>query len=174
MFEKTTIMLLVLGPVFAVSLAGQQENDVASEIIAMERAALDRWGNGDTLGAMEEVNVAPEMTYFAPDLEWRSDGREALRDLYASLEGRIHIDRYEMINPKVQVHDDTAVLTYNLINYNSSDESGEWTVTSRWNSTKVYSRIDGEWKLIHSHWSYIRPLAQEEEGEEEEEPSETP
>ena len=30
MFEKTTIMLLVLGPVFAVSLAGQQENDVFS------------------------------------------------------------------------------------------------------------------------------------------------
>ena len=155
----------------SISCGGEPVEDVAETIIAMERAALDRWGNGDPSGFLE-IN-APEVTYFDPDLERRLDGLEALRDLYAPLEGLIHIDRYEMINPKVQVHGDTAVLTFNLISYNSSDEPGGWTVTSRWNTTEVYSRIDGEWKIISTHWSYIRPLAQEEEGEEEE-PEEIP
>ena len=29
--------------------------------------------------------------------------------------------------------------------------------TARWNSTEVYQRINGSWKIIHSHWSYVKP-----------------
>jgi hypothetical protein len=30
-------------------------------------------------------------------------------------------------------------------------------VLARWNSTEVYSRVGGTWKIIHRHWSYIQP-----------------
>jgi hypothetical protein len=27
----------------------------------------------------------------------------------------------------------------------------------RWNSTEVYLRVGGTWKIVHSHWSYTKP-----------------
>ena len=132
---------------------GRQE-DTAQTIIDMERAALDRWGNGDPGGFLEIS--APEVTYYDTETELRLDGFEALEGLYKPIFGKIKIDRYEMINPKVQVHGDTAVLTFNLINYRK-DEDGVEKPATWWNSTEVYSRISGEWKIIHTHWSHIRP-----------------
>jgi len=155
------MMLLLLGPVFAVSLAGQQESDVAGEIIAMERAMLERWCNGDPWGFIEIS--APEISYHDPALQRRIDGFEAFRDYLAPIEGTIYADSFELLNPRVQVHGDVAVLSFNFVSYSASEGT---TRESRWNSTEVYSRIDGEWKLIHSHWSHTQPFAQQEELEE--------
>jgi hypothetical protein len=30
--------------------------------------------------------------------------------------------------------------------------------TARWNSTEVYQRFNGSWKIVHSHWSYVKPV----------------
>ena len=57
---------------------------------------------------------------------------------------------------RVQRYGDVALLTFNLINYGHVSEEPE-TILSRWNSIEVYGRIDGEWRIIHSHWSYIKP-----------------
>jgi hypothetical protein len=81
----------------------------------MERSALDRWGKGDPWG-FTEIS-ADQVTYFDPATRRRLDGLEDLREFYAALEGKICIQRYEMIHPKVQIHGDTAVLTFNLIDY---------------------------------------------------------
>ena len=64
--------------------------------------------------------------------------------------------RYEMIDPKVQRHGDVALLTFNRVNYGKLADQPE-TVLARWNSTEVYCRIDGKWKIVHSHWSYVKP-----------------
>jgi len=64
--------------------------------------------------------------------------------------------RYDVIDPKVQRHGDVALLTCNLVNYGKLPDAPE-RVLARWNSTEVYSRIGGTWKIIHSHWSYIQP-----------------
>ena len=45
---------------------------ITAEIIALERAALDRWGAGDPSGYLEIS--APDVTYFDPFLERRLDG----------------------------------------------------------------------------------------------------
>ena len=66
-----------------------------------------------------------------------------------------HLERYEIIDPKVQ-RGDVAVLTFNLVNYGKLG-AGEESVVARWNSTEVNSRIEGKWRIIHSHWSYIKP-----------------
>lgn len=144
-------LLLALGSV--VSCTGVRHGDVAKSIIATECASLDRWGRGDPWGYID--TFAAEITYFDPDTEQRIDGRDALQQLLAPLEGKLKVDRYEMINPKVQVHGDTALLTYNLVDYVATPE-GE-TTTERWNSTEVYARIGGKWKLVHSHWSHPKP-----------------
>jgi hypothetical protein len=114
------LFVVPLGLVFAISSSGDRQDDVAEKIIAMERAALDRWGKGDPWG-FTEIS-ADEVTYYDTETERRVDGLEALRKLYAPREGKIRIERYEMINPKVQMHGDTAVLTFNLIDYIPTSE----------------------------------------------------
>src|SRR5512145_3427458 len=86
---------------------------ITAEIIALERAALDRWCAGDPSGYLEIS--APDVTYFDPFLERRLDGLEALAAWYAPLRGTIHIDRYDLIEPRVQVCGEAAVLTFNLV-----------------------------------------------------------
>ena len=94
---------------------GNSADATAEKIIAMERAALDRWGKGDPQGYLEIM--APEITYFDPFQERRVDGLEAMKTLLAPLTGTIKIDHYEMINPKVQRSGDVAVLTFNLVDH---------------------------------------------------------
>jgi ketosteroid isomerase-like protein len=122
-------------------------------IIAMERAALDRWGKGDPQGYLEIM--APEITYFDPNQEKRVDGQQAMKDLLLPIAGKVSVARYQMIEPRVQRHGNAAVLTFNLVSYVKTPKGEE--VPVRWNSTEVYGWIDGAWKLIHSHWSYVKP-----------------
>ncbi len=122
------------------------------EIIGLERAALERWGKGDPQGYLEIM--APDMTYFDPALEKRLDGLAAVKEYIVPFTGKIRIDSYEMINPQVQRYGDVAVLTFNLIDSVKRPDREEKV---RWNSTEVYRRIDGNWKIVHSHWSYIKP-----------------
>src|SRR5688500_14471336 len=132
--------------------ATQSERD--SEVIATERAALERWGKGDPDGFLS--TYAPEITYFSPTEERRVDGLPAMTALLAPIRGKIIIDRWEMLNAKVQGHGDVAVLTYQVVNYRRLPDGTERS-TTRWNSTAVFQRIGGKWRTIHSHFSYTRP-----------------
>ena len=116
-------------------------------IIAMERAALDRWGAGDPSGFLEIS--APDVVYFDPYLERRIDGHDALTKYYDAIRGQVHIDRYELINPNVQLCADAAVLTFNDVSYTGESES-------RWNCTEVYRRTNDAWRIIQTHWSYTQ------------------
>ena len=124
------------------------------QIIALERAALDRWGRGDPQGYLEIM--APEVTYFDPSTDKRIDGLPALRAMIEPYTGKIKIDRYEMVNPRVQHHGDVALLTFNLLNYRKLPDGTE-QVALRWNSTETYARVGGSWRIVHSHWSFVKP-----------------
>ena len=115
-------------------------------ILALEKAALEKWSKGDTSGFA--ALSTDEMTYFDPTLDTRLDGGDAFKEYMSSLQGKFSIDRFEILYPKVQLHGDVGILTFNLNNY-----SKDGKITSRWNSTEVYHLIGGEWKIIHSHWS---------------------
>lgn len=121
---------------------------------AMERAALERWGKGDPQGYLDIM--AGEVTYFDPVQEKRVDGIEAMNKMLAPLTGKINVARFDMIDPKVQRHGDSALLTFNLVSYAKQDDGRERPV-ARWNSSELYARIDGQWRIVHSHWSYIKP-----------------
>lgn len=125
----------------------------ADQLLMLERAALDRWGHGDPGGFLELY--ADGITYFDPMTAARIDGHPAMEEYYRPWVGKIHIPRYEILNPHVVVDGDMALLTYNLVNY-IRDAEGAESVGTRWNSTTVYQRRDGTWKSIHSHWSFTR------------------
>ncbi len=152
------LSLTVLVLFFGVRSVGKAGRDASEEIIAIERSVLDRWGKGDPQGFLE--TYAPEVTYFDPFQDRRVDGQRAMEALLAPLAGKVKVDRYEMLNPKVQRHGDFAVLTYNLVNY-SKQADGTEKPTTRWNSTTVLRRMHGKWRTIHSHWSFVKPTAKE-------------
>lgn len=121
------------------------ETKTATRLIQMERAALDRWGKGDP-GGFLEISAA-DVAYFDPYVDMRIDGIEALRARYQAIWGKVHVDSFEMIDPRVQLCGSTAVLTFNLV----SHVRGQ---AIRWNCTEVYGKRDGVWRIIQSHWSY--------------------
>jgi ketosteroid isomerase-like protein len=135
------------------AIAGSQATAATDDVIQLERAALDRWGNGDPAGFLE--TYAPEITYFDVGTEKRLDGHETMAEYYRPIVGKIKVSSYEMIGPKVQRHGDVAVLTYNLRSEGVQPDGKALTV--RWNSTSVYARMSGRWKMIHSHWSLTAP-----------------
>jgi ketosteroid isomerase-like protein len=142
-----------------VSLSGVSCAIVADDyspesIVALERGALDRWGKGDPKGYYELMTAGE--TYFDPTTAKRVDGIEALRAHFAPFDGKIAIDHYEMVDPTVQREGNVAVLTFNLID-DGARIGGVDQGSQRWNSTEVYQRIDGKWKIVHSHWSYVKP-----------------
>ncbi|MEJ2217841.1 MAG: nuclear transport factor 2 family protein [Gemmatimonadota bacterium] len=119
-------------------------------ILSQERRALDRWSQGDPLGYLEIQ--APDVTYF-DDIaaQTRVDGFEAMGAYFSSLSGKIPPHRYEVQNPKVQLYGDTAVLT---MRYAPFSEDG--APLPPWKATSVYHREDGEWRIVHAHWSMVK------------------
>jgi hypothetical protein len=105
-----------------------QAAEVAVQILQMERSALDRWGKGDPDGFLEICDR--EVVYFDPFLPRRIDGLEALRQYYSQLRGKIWIDSDEIVDAKVQVRGETAVLTYRFVSRGGGGEM-------RWNATEV-------------------------------------
>lgn len=56
-----------------------------------------------------------------------------------------------MPNAMARLHDNIAVLTFNWHSY-----SEDGPLTSRWNATEVYSRIDNQWKPVRADWSQAK------------------
>lgn len=125
-----------------------QTPDISGRILALERAALDRWGQGDPGGYLE-INAAG-VSYFDPYIERRLDGLPELTARYEGIRGKIEIDRDDIVNPRVQLAGDAAILTFQYVS--CSGES-----SAHWNCTEVYQREGDEWKIVHSHWSYTQP-----------------
>lgn len=120
---------------------------ITETLIALESAALRRWGNGDPSGFLEIC--AADVVYFDPYLEKRIDGLEALTRYYESFRGQVRFDRFELLDPCVQVVGELAVLTFNYASHVGDK-------VTCWNCTEVYRWSDDNWKIIQTHWSYTR------------------
>jgi len=58
---------------------------------------------------------------------------------------KIHIDRFEMITPRVRISRDVAVLTCRFDSHGSEG-------SMPWNATGIYQKRPEAWKIIHTHW----------------------
>ena len=125
---------------------------VAETILAREKAAMERWRRGDPMG-WAEIS-AEEITYVDPDLMEHVRGLAAYGRFLESWVGKVRYDGSEFINPRVAVYGELAVLAYNYIATVLGPDSGIVEQTP-WNSTEIYALVDGDWKIIHTHWSFI-------------------
>ncbi len=125
--------------------------ETAREIIALERDALERGARGEA-GVFADLSE-PDVVYFDPFVDGRIDGVEALRAYYQKV-FRPPQEEFaiELINPKVQLLGDAAVLTFNFRSTGRS--SGR---TERWNCTEVFRKTARGWRIIQTHWSLTRP-----------------
>ena len=121
---------------------------VAEALVAQETQALVRWGAGDPSGFLDMCH--PEVTYFDPFLEERLDGLSALTSNYERLRGKIHIDSFDLVNPRVVVGGEMAVLSFNFVSRSGND-------TCRWNCTEVYRSATPRWLIVQTHWSFVQP-----------------
>jgi len=146
----SSAILLAISSVFGQDKSKADEA-LTNKIIAIERAALEEWNKGNPDAYLSIY--ANDYTYFDPYLEKRVDGFDAIKKLYDGIKGQVSADRYEMIDPAVQIlAKDVAVLTFNLYSYSGND-------LYKWNCTEVFKlQPDKVWKIIHTHWSYIRPM----------------
>jgi len=127
--------------------------DVASTIVALERAALDRSDKGDVDGFLELSD--PDVTYFDPMQEQPIHGLAALTAYYHGFPA-FPPSRGEMTNVKVQVAGEVAVLTFN---YDFASRAAG--LVKHWNVTEVYVHGAKGWRILHTHWSYVKPPAPE-------------
>jgi len=125
----------------------------AEEIVALEKAALKRWRQGDPDGFL--ALSVPQVTYFDPMLPGRLTGIARLAEFYSGMRGKgggsAAID---IVEPRVDVVGDAALLTYRFL-WAGLDADGTVTARSPWNCTEVYHRQAGQWRIIHTHWSLI-------------------
>lgn len=161
--RKTILLTVTLLTIFSVSVSGMinnestinptlkmEEKDIQTMIITLERKALEEWNKGNPDGYLEIY--APDITYFDPYLEKRVDGYDEIKKLYDEIKGTFSVEQYEMVNPVVQISQNTAVLTFNLISHSGGE-------VYKWNCSEVYKlHSDNQWKIIHTHWSFIRPM----------------
>jgi ketosteroid isomerase-like protein len=135
-----------------VQMSPQKYTDVLGEVMELELMAMERWRKGDPWGFIEIS--APEVTYFDTGTPRRINGREALRAEYAQREGKIFYDVMDFIDPRVQVCGEMAVLTYRFLS-TWLNPDGSVSHRTPWNCTEVFARSDRQWRIIHTHWSFI-------------------
>lgn len=128
------------------------EASMKERILAIEDSAMEEWRQGNPMRWVEIS--ADDVVYVDPALAAPVVGKAAYRAYLEPLVGKVHYDGSEYVSPRVAVYGDLAVLTYN---YHSlrKDSAGQSRRNSFWNTTEVYRQTGGEWRIVHTHWSFI-------------------
>jgi ketosteroid isomerase-like protein len=126
---------------------------VAAEVMALARSQWAAEVQGKSV-AEQSVSMADDYTEFNPLYPVRIDGKAANMALYEadSSSGSRSVTG-DMMNPKVQVYGDVAILTYNYVGVNR-DKDGK-TSSSAAKSTRVYAKQGGAWKLVHANFAPV-------------------
>ncbi len=129
------------------------EQGVLAELMALEKGAMERWRKGDPWGFIEISDE--DVSYFDTGTPQRIDGKSALSAEYKTREGKIFFDVMDFVAPQTRICGDMAVLFYRFLS-TWLNEDGSVARRTPWNCTEVFRRREGDWKIIHTHWSFIR------------------
>jgi len=105
-------------------------------------------GNVDTY-AQYSVN---EVSCFEDVCPYRIDGLKFHLTLIKQMaqNAAMKPTRFDLLSPRVQVYGDCGIVTYTrLMTFNEGGKP-HWTTA---NETRVFSRFDGAWKMVHVHRS---------------------
>ena len=80
------------------------------------------------------------------------DDHATISEFLKTIEGKLFADSYDFRSPCVQIGQDMAVLTYQLF-------AKTTLIDMEYNCIEVYQKEeDSRWRVIHSTWSFIRPM----------------
>lgn len=120
-------------------------------ILSHERDALNNWSNGNPAGYFQ--HAADDITYFDDiGAQGRKEGIESVSPYGETLKEMIPPHKYEMENTKVQVYGDAAILSYHYQPYSNEGEP-----LTKWRASVIYSNLNDEWKMVHAHWTMVKP-----------------
>lgn len=130
-----------------------EEQQLANYIINLEKSALDRFLHGDMSG-YRDLWSKHSFTYYDALTLKRVEKFSEMEDFLNELEGNLDSSECRFVSPRVQFGKDMVVLTFQLFaKVNTSIKSIEYNVV------EVFQKEDnGEWHVIHSTWSFIRPI----------------
>jgi uncharacterized protein (TIGR02246 family) len=132
--------------------SNQRRLPMQEDILTLEREAMERWRSGDPLG-WAEISTE-DVTYVDPGLTHPILNLDQYSGFLRSLAGLIHYEHSEFLDPRLVIAGDAALLTYN---YRSCPITADCAHhQTLWNTTEVYFRRAGQWKIVHTHWSYVR------------------
>ncbi len=157
--SRKSVMIFVLsftiafGCFLSLPAVAQTNEQVAKEVIAIAKA---QWAaqRDKQPASVWMKNIADEYTVFTRGAPTRLDGKALngrLGDASSSGSGEDVAD--EMVNEKVQVYGDVAILSYNYVGL-TKDKDGK--VESNFaKSTRVYVKKDGKWMLVHANFASV-------------------
>ncbi len=123
---------------------------VAEEIIAITYKLWKAENQKDI--EVRNKYVADDYTEFNGSYSTRIDGKTKNFKLSdANFPGGTSLAD-EMLNPKVQVYGDTAILTYNFAGVIKNNDGKVVGVKAK--STRVYVKMDSDWKLVHANFGW--------------------
>jgi ketosteroid isomerase-like protein len=114
---------------------------------------MERWRQGDLLGWAEIA--ADEVSCIDPELAQPIRGREACRAHWEALAGRSRCTSAELVTPRVGVHGELAVLSYDCV-VTIPKEVRRRARRAPWHCTEVYALVEGRWMAVHLHRSRAR------------------
>ena len=129
---------------------GAEDPRVAAEVIGLARA---QWASelAGQAPAQQLVSLADDYTEFNADYPTLLVGKDMARRMLAIPYAKSMFA--DMQNPKVQVYGDTAILTYNFVGITrKEDGNGKASIAK---STRVYTRQDGKWMLVHANFAPV-------------------
>lgn len=141
-----SILFLFLALCFTSGLYAQ--SSVEDEIISLTYKIWKAENENDM--ATRNKYISDDYTEFNPSYSTRIDGRTKNFNLSDANNSGGKSLADEMLNPKVQVYGEVAILTYNFAGV-IKDASGKLT-PSKAKSTRVYVKMNGTWKLVHANF----------------------
>lgn len=129
----------------------ETEKALAQHIIGLEKSAMDKFLNGDMSG-YRHLWSKNSFTYYDAVTKERVEEFAGMVPFLDNLEGKLKASDYQFLSPRVQFGVDMAILTFQLFartNFNDIE----------YNCVEVFQKeADGEWHVVHSTWSTIRPM----------------
>lgn len=128
-----------------------EQKVLAEKLIAMEIDALNRFYRGDSSG-YQKLWSKTNFSYFDANFPERIDTYEDILDfLLNRVEGKVNVEHYEFVAPRVQFAGDMAILTYSLP-HDENPNSKHYNVIEIFQETEA-----GDWEVIHSTWQGLDP-----------------
>ncbi len=152
-FAAFTLMLS-MSPSMSPMTHTNPSRSTEQEVLDVVRSWNDAFARNDVERYFSFVD--PEITVLTPANPYRVEGLEQDREEFefglASEKSRVNL--FQMMQPKVQVFGDAAVVTYF---WRGSLGTGESAPMGHFKETDVFARRENGWKLAHVHLSRATP-----------------